>query len=130
MHVRNDIAVQFGIPKSGTTHVDSNQIVSDGYKVEDIDAKLTPEAIQEYVGVINSDMEVVWDMMIDKVQGIEPKEEIVEPGVVSEPIVENPLTVEEIHQNIDVVIEEVREEAHRQLNQEQAPKKRGRPAKQ
>lgn len=92
MHVRNDIAVQFGIPKSGTTHVDSNQIVSDGYKVEDIDAKLTPEAIQEYVGVINSDMEVVWDMMIDKVQGIEPKEEVVVPEAVPEiPIESSPV---------------------------------------
>lgn len=79
MHVRNDIAVQFGIPKSGTTHVDSNQIVSDGYKVEDIDAKLTPEAIQEYVGVENSDMEIVWDMMVDKIQGNEPVEPTVSP---------------------------------------------------
>lgn len=89
MHVRNDIAAQFDIPKSGTTHVDSNVIVSDGYKVEDVEAKLTPDAMKEFVGVEHTDPETLWDLMVAKIQGEETSNEsVVETPVVAEPEVD------------------------------------------
>lgn len=67
--VRNLIASQFGITKTGPTHVDSNRVTSDGYDVADVEAKLNVDAIQAYTGIESTDMAVLWGAMIERVEG-------------------------------------------------------------
>lgn len=50
LSTRVKIAQLFGIAKTGSTHVVGNEIVLDGYKIQDVEATLSSEAVREYVG--------------------------------------------------------------------------------
>ncbi len=71
---RIKIANAFGIAKVGPTHVRDNYIESDGYKIEDVERALNIDAIQKYIGLETTDMQVLWDAMVAKAEGktVEP----------------------------------------------------------
>lgn len=66
---RHKIADIFKIKKSGGTEVVSNEIVKDGYSVHDIDAAVTKEALQQYLGSTQENFQWLWEDMINKVEG-------------------------------------------------------------
>ncbi len=72
------IAAQFGIIKRGSTEVFDNQIVKDGYVIGEIEAALNIDAIQKYVGSENTDMAILWDMLVCKAEGREYTPPVVE----------------------------------------------------
>lgn len=113
LHVRHLIAAQFGIAKSGPTHVVDNRVESDGYKVEEIEANLTLESLQEYTGSESANMFFLWEAMLDKIQGIER---------VAEPVIEEtPAQEAAVIEKSEAIVQVAREEV--------VTKKRGRPAK-
>lgn len=63
------LAKHFGISKTGSIHVQDNVVVSDGYKVGDVEGALTREAIEAYVGSSEKDFDTLWKMMVDKAEG-------------------------------------------------------------
>lgn len=63
------LAKEFGFSKVGPTHVVDNRIESDGYKLDDVERSLNIDAIQKYTGVESTDMQVLWNAMIDKAEG-------------------------------------------------------------
>lgn len=65
------IAAQFGIIKRGSTEVFNNEVVKDGYVLGEIEAALNIDAIQKYVVSDNTDMAILWDMMVAKAEGKE-----------------------------------------------------------
>ena len=71
--MRVQIAGIFKIAKRGPTHVDSNRIVSDGYDIKEIEASLNIDALQKYLETTSTDMQVLWDMLIAKMEGREYK---------------------------------------------------------
>lgn len=73
---RTKIAHQFGIIKKKPTHVSDNRIIEDGYLVEDIESTLTVDKLQEYTTSQETDMILLWNMMIDKIEGKTPIVEI------------------------------------------------------
>lgn len=67
------IAAQFGIAKTGSTHVVGDRIQDDGYKIQDIDNALTSEAMKEFLGVEHADHEALFDLLIAKFEkGVTP----------------------------------------------------------
>jgi len=68
---RHKIAEAFGIQKKGSTEVVQNVIKSDGFLIQDIELKLTPEAMRNYVGSNSEDMMWLWKAMVDKAEGRE-----------------------------------------------------------
>lgn len=110
--LRGALAKQFGIAKTMPTHVQDNRIVSDGYKIEDVEAALNVDAIQNYLGSDETDMAVLWDQLL---ASFEPKPVPEELVIVSETI----------------VVEEVKAEVSPGKVEEpiETPKKRGRPIK-
>ena len=80
INVRADIARLFGIAKVGSTHVQDNVIVSDGYKIEDVERAISPENIAVFTGLDSDDPDALWDAMLHKVRGgetIVPEEPVV-----------------------------------------------------
>lgn len=67
--IRNKIANNFNIQKKNSTHVVDNVIQNDGYVVKDIEEALNIDAIQKYVGRSETDMAVLWDLLIAKIEG-------------------------------------------------------------
>lgn len=95
MSTRIKLAEYFGIPKVGHTHVADNQVVSDGFLIKDVERALNYQAIREYVESDETDLEKLWVIMIDKVEGrvVAP---IVVPNIspfIPTPITVSPLTV-------------------------------------
>jgi hypothetical protein len=68
LETRNKIAEIFGIVKKGQIEVFSNTVKVDGYLVQDIEAALTIEAMQKYLGSQHTDRDLLSDMLISKVQ--------------------------------------------------------------
>lgn len=64
---RIKIASIFGIIKTGSTEVFNSTIKSDGYKITDIERALNIDALQKYLGTDETDMNVLWKGMVDKV---------------------------------------------------------------
>lgn len=108
---RQEIAAQFGIEKKGPTEVFSNTIKSDGYLVADIDAALTVSKLQEKLETDISDMEILWDYLVNgKPQPIiEVAEPVVEinPTEILKEIVDvlepTPTPVVEVHKKQEVI---------------------------
>ncbi len=69
INTRHAIARDFNIPKKGATEVVSNEIVRDGFNVNDLENALTIEAIQKYVGTQLTDIHVLWENMVLKAEG-------------------------------------------------------------
>jgi hypothetical protein len=77
INTRHLIAKEFGIPKKGSTHVQNNKIVSDGYDIKDIEEKLNVDAIQAYLEVPAdvTDMKVLFDELVFRIEN--PNEGII-----------------------------------------------------
>ena len=70
---RVKIAGQFGIKKTGPTEVFANTIKSDGYAIKDIEMALTIPALQKFLGTTETDHTLLWNCMVDKIEGREMK---------------------------------------------------------
>lgn len=68
LSTRAQIAHKFGIAKTSSTHVVGNEVVSDGYKIQDVERVLTSDAVKEYVGV-DTDPVVFMQILVDKLNG-------------------------------------------------------------
>ncbi len=104
------LSKQFGFAKTGPTHVADNQIVQDGYKLQDVEHALNSD---------ETDMEALWKMMIDKAEGrVAVAEEVVAMAkeIVAEALVE-------------VLAEKIIEESIMETSPSEPKKKRGRPFK-
>lgn len=86
---RITIAKAFGIAKIGSTHVQDNRIVSDGFNIKDVENALTPEAMQNYTGSDSTDMQVLFDLTVAKAEGREVVSKIESETLRSENIPEN-----------------------------------------
>lgn len=73
---RHKIALDFGIEKKGPTEVFSNTIKSDGYLVKDIETALTVEVLQKYIGTQETQLHILWTMLMDKLEGKEVIEKL------------------------------------------------------
>lgn len=65
--IRHQLAHKFGIPKKGPTEVFNNEIKSDGYSLKDIEQALTIPNIQEFVESDETNHEVLWGYMLEKI---------------------------------------------------------------
>lgn len=75
LSTRAELARVFGVSKSSPTHVQDNVVVSDGYKVHDIEAALSVAAIQVYIGsgfTSKTTFDELWQMMVDRAEGRVP----------------------------------------------------------
>lgn len=68
---RQKIAEVFGIEKKGPTEVFSNTIKSDGYAIQDIENALSRETMSAYVQRESTDLNALFDFMVDKIEGRE-----------------------------------------------------------
>lgn len=59
------IAQKFGIAKVSSTHVVGNEVVSDGYKIQDVERVLSSDEVKEYVGVT----EDFFPTLVAKIEG-------------------------------------------------------------
>lgn len=66
---RHKLASEFGIIKKGSTEVFDNQIKHDGYVIKDIESALTLDAIQKYLGTTETDLQILWGWLVDKIEG-------------------------------------------------------------
>ncbi len=66
LHQRNAIAHQFGIPKTGPTHVDNNTIKSDGYEIAAIEHGLNLDVLQQFLETEETEHAVLWQLMLTK----------------------------------------------------------------
>ncbi len=89
---RAAIASSFGIIKKGSTEVFENRVVSDGYVITEVEEALNIDAIQKYLGADDTDMVVLWDKMVCKVEGreYEPPRILVVPKEFFDEIKDNP----------------------------------------
>ncbi len=69
INTRHAIAKEFNIPKKGATEVSNNEVVKDGYFIEDIEQALNIDALQKYIGTGLTDMHVLWENLILKAEG-------------------------------------------------------------
>ena len=69
INTRLKLAHVFAIPKLGPTHVSDNTIQSDGFLVNHIETNLTRENIQTYLKTNEPDMEKLWQMLIEEIEG-------------------------------------------------------------
>jgi hypothetical protein len=87
---RQKIATIFNIPKLRATHVANDQILDDGYDVRDIEKVMSLSSLQEYTGNNSNDILMLYELMLDKVEGkpiievpqVEIKAEDIVPGAV------------------------------------------------
>lgn len=98
---RQKIAEIFNIPKLRATHVADNQILDDGYNVADVEKSMSVESLQAYLQVPEKDLFVLFQMLLDKLDGKEPvPENIVQPIPVPAPLL---IPKEEMQQVKEIV---------------------------
>lgn len=68
---RHKIAQIFKIPKKGATEVVNNEIVRDGFNIHDIEAALTKEALQAFLGSTLDNYMFLWEDTVNKIEGNE-----------------------------------------------------------
>lgn len=106
---RFKLADAFSIPKKGATEVFSNTISKDGYEVKDIEEKMTVEAMQDYLGLVDGgeDVNQLFTMVVEKINYV-PLPPIVQQEVVTKttvtetvvrPIVEEALPIEKVEES-------------------------------
>jgi len=71
---RQKIANNFGIGKTRPTHVVNmgsgvSEVADDGYEVKNIESQLNVKALQDYTGSTETDLNVLWGQMVDKIEG-------------------------------------------------------------
>ena len=85
LYVRAEIARLLGIAKTGPTHVANDQIVSDGYKIEDVEAAITNIALMQSVtGTTYDDRDVLFDLVLARAEGREIPKQVEEKKVIEE----------------------------------------------
>lgn len=67
--VRIKLATHFGVSKTGSTHVQDNRVVSDGYDIAAIERALNMDAVQQFTESDSNDWQILWTLMIDKITG-------------------------------------------------------------
>lgn len=82
---RQRIRHMFKIPQSGNVFVNDGRIETDGTTPEDFKV-LTVERMQEYLGILETDFNKLFDFVVDKVEGREIIKEVVEK--IPTPVVE------------------------------------------
>lgn len=93
IQTRMKIASIFGIVKRGSTEVFNNTIKNDGYVIKEIEAGLSKKALQDYVDEpTENDLVVLWNLMLNKVNGI-PKVKKDELPVIVETTIKNEPTL-------------------------------------
>lgn len=85
---RVKIAQQFGIAKLRSTHVSNDVVVDDGYNIADVERAMSVEAMQLFTESKEKNVLVLFQMVVDKLEG-----KVVEKEV--ESINEDVLPVEE-----------------------------------
>ena len=93
INTRVQIAEKFGIIKVGPTHVRDNYVESDGYKIEDVEKALNIDAIQEFLGVEQTDMVTLFELLVAKIENrtIEVMPETITQSSPTEKIVTIPI---------------------------------------
>ena len=86
LHTRIKIATTFKIPKLRSTHVANDQILDDGYNVNDIEQALSVESLQEYLGIKESDMLTLFNALVDKIEGKESPKPVIQATPEATPI--------------------------------------------
>lgn len=76
--LRMKLAQEFGIAKTGSTHVQGSEILSDGFKVQDVENTLSIEALQVFTELKSKDVDVLWAATLEKADP-KPVEVVVEP---------------------------------------------------
>lgn len=69
VNTRHQLAVMFGIKKTGATEVANNEVVKDGYAIKDIEEALNIDALQKYLNTDETDFLVLWDWLISGAEG-------------------------------------------------------------
>lgn len=69
LETRNKIAQLFGIGRRGGVEVNSNEIKSDGYLIQDVEQALNVEALQNYLRTTETNLEVLWNNLLAVVEG-------------------------------------------------------------
>ncbi len=65
---RHLIATEFGIAKTSPTHVADNRVVSDGYKIEDVEGALNVDALQGFTDSESTDMNELFTLMVQRIE--------------------------------------------------------------
>ena len=73
LSTKGKLAQQFGIPKNGAIEVYANTIKSDGFLVHDIENALTLDSMQKFLGTEETDVTILWDYLINKIENRTPK---------------------------------------------------------
>lgn len=111
LDVRHKIAAAFGIPKSNPTHVADNQVVQDGFQVEEIEGKLTVPAMQEYLSSKETDPNLLFDQLVLSVTTPEFKANIPPEPIVPGTVEDSMSKPEKIKQQKPVVKEKTKKAA-------------------
>lgn len=74
LSTRVKIADQFKIIKKGSTEVFNDTIKSDGYLIKDIETLIDVPTLQDYLNTEETDMGLLWEWMVDKVEGKQIKQ--------------------------------------------------------
>lgn len=85
LSTRVEIGKALGISKIGTTHVHDNRVVSDGFKVEDVENALTVERLQEYLHVKATDINILYETLVARLEGREIVQNVPIPQTPDEP---------------------------------------------
>lgn len=111
INTRHEIAARFGIIKKHSTEVVENVIKNDGYTIKDVEEALNIDAIQEFLGVKVTDMAILWNLLVAKIEG---REEVID--------IKSPEDIDTLKQSMMPPLDNIIEEYL-------AKPKRGRPAK-
>lgn len=79
---RVKLAEIFHIQKKGSTHVQDNRIVSDGYDIKEIETALSTENLQTYLKTKETDPNKLWELLL-----ISLNAPTITPTQASEPVV-------------------------------------------
>ncbi len=74
LSTRIKIAEQFKIIKKGSTEVFNDTIKSDGYLIKDIEEILNIPTLQDYLNTEESDINLLWEWMLVKIEGKQMKQ--------------------------------------------------------
>lgn len=77
----------FNIAKKGPTHVVNNHIETDGYDFADVEMAMNIDAIQSYLETSETDMAVLWDMLLKGKQEKAPEVQVEIPKKPSKKVV-------------------------------------------
>lgn len=90
INTRIAIATQFGIAKTGQTHVSNNEIVADGYSYKDLEENLKLAKLQDFLGSKETDYSVLWGWLVELMEGKTPNIPVPVDSVIE--VVEAPST--------------------------------------